>query len=230
MPAFPRRPRRPKTKRGVLGAGGSIYRPPLRGLGQGESTPASRRLATPHKGRKLRVRCSVPCRFSAHLELLQLGTRMTADQSPPRWQERVLVFIRGSFDCFSVCGTELSGSRQSGCSSYSVLAGRPQTSHGLRYCELKRKNRLPDCAVLIVAKLLVPSLEIPPLSIQLARSGLCCKFKPVKEAGQEMVRPPAEGVTVNAGVAGGADEIGLASRPRKSTLPVWVSRIRKMNG
>ena len=50
----------------------------------GQSTPASRRLATPHKGRKMRVRCSVPCRFSAHPELLQLGTRMTADQGPLR--------------------------------------------------------------------------------------------------------------------------------------------------
>ena len=78
--------------------------------------------------------------------------------------------------------------------------------------------------------LFVPSLETPVLAVQLAKSGLCRKVKPVKEAGQEIVRPPAEGVTVNAGVAGLPDGLGLVSRPRKSTLPVWVSRIRNRKG
>ena len=81
-----------------------------------------------------------------------------------------------------------------------------------------------------MTELFVPSLETPALAVQLVKSGLCRNIKPAKEEGQEIVRPPAEGVTVNAGVAGLADGIGLVSRPKKSTLPVWVSRIRNRNG
>ena len=79
-------------------------------------------------------------------------------------------------------------------------------------------------------KLFVPSLETPVLAVQLAKSVLCCKFKRVKEAGQEILRLPAEGVTVSVRVAGASEGLGLVSRPMKSTLPVWVSRMRKMNG
>ena len=114
--------------------------------------------------------------------------------------------------------------------SFSVPDGRPPTFHGWHYCELRWKNRLLDCEPVIVMNLFVPSLETLSLAVQLAKSGLCRKVKPVKEAGQEIVRPPAEGVTVNAGVAGLPDGLGLVSRPRKSTLPVWVSRIRNRNG
>jgi hypothetical protein len=72
----------------------------------------------------------------------------------------------------------------------------------------------------IVMNLFVPSLETLSLAVQLAKSELCRNVKPVKEAGQEIVRPPAEGMTVKAGVAGLPDGLGLVSRPRKSTLPV----------
>jgi hypothetical protein len=116
------------------------------------------------------------------------------------------------------------------CPSFSGLDGRPQRSTEGDYCEPRRKNRLLDCEAVIVTELFVPSLETPALAVQLVKSGLCRNIKPVKEAGQEIVRPPTEGVTVNAGVAGLADGIGLVSRPRKSTLPVWVSRIKKRNG
>ena len=78
--------------------------------------------------------------------------------------------------------------------------------------------------------LFVPSLETPVLAVQLAKSELCRKVKPAKAAGQEIVRPLGEGVRVNAGVAGLPDGLGLVSRPRKSTLPVRVSRIRNRNG
>ena len=83
---------------------------------------------------------------------------------------------------------------------------------------------------MIVMELFVPSLETPALAVQWVKSGLCRKAKPVKEAGQEIFRLPAEGVTVSVRVAPEADGLGLLSRPRKSTLPVWVSRIRKRKG
>ena len=101
---------------------------------------------------------------------------------------------------------------------------------GGHYCALSWKNRLPDREPVIVMDLFVPSLETPALGVQLAKSELCYKVKPVKEAGQERVRPPADGVSANAGVAELPDALGLASRPRKRTLPVCVSRIRNRNG
>lgn len=82
----------------------------------------------------------------------------------------------------------------------------------------------------MVTELFVPSLETPVLAVQWAKSGLCFKVKPVKEEGQEILRRPAEGVTVSVRVAGAADWLELASRPRKSTLPVRVSRIRNKKG
>ena len=83
----------------------------------------------------------------------------------------------------------------------------------------------------MVMELFVPSLEIlPPLRVQLAKSGLCCKVQ-LDEEGQEIVRPLPERVPVNWGIdAGVADGSGFASRPRKRTLPDWVSRMKKMNG
>ena len=114
--------------------------------------------------------------------------------------------------------------------TFSVPDGRPPTFHGWHHCELRWKKRLLDCEPVIVMDLFVPSLETLSLAVQLAKSGLCCNLRPVKEAGQEIFRPPGEGVTVNAGVAGMVDGLGLVSRPRKSTLPVWVSRMKKMNG
>ena len=68
--------------------------------------------------------------------------------------------------------------------------------------------------------LFVPSLETPAVAAQLVKSGLCRKVKPVKEAGQEIFKLPAKGVTVSVRVAGASDALGLVSRPRKSTLPV----------
>ncbi len=76
----------------------------------------------------------------------------------------------------------------------------------------------------------VPSLQTPVLASQLAKSELCRNVRPDKEEGHEIVWPPAEGVTVNVGVAGAAEGLGLVSRPTKSTLPVWMSRIRNKNG
>jgi hypothetical protein len=70
-----------------------------------------------------------------------------------------------------------------------------------RYFGLKRKNKLPDGGTALVMTLLVPSLVMPLIGVQLVKSGLCCNARPVKRAGQEILRPPTEGVTVNAGVA-----------------------------
>ena len=96
---------------------------------------------------------------------------------------------------------------------------------------LKRRNKLPDGGDVRVMKLFVPSLEVvPALRVQLARSVLCCNVH-FGEEGQEMVRVLPERVPVNRGMSAGvADGFGLESRPRKSTLPDWVSRMKKTNG
>jgi hypothetical protein len=95
----------------------------------------------------------------------------------------------------------------------------------------KRKNRLPDGGEVMVMELFVPSLEVlSPLRVQLAKSGLCCKVQ-IGEEGQEIVRVLPERVLVNWGISAGvADGFGLANRPRKRTLPDWVSRMKKING
>ena len=51
-------PRRPKTKSEVLGAREPINRPPLRGLGKGQSAPVSHCRMTFRMGSEMRVRCS----------------------------------------------------------------------------------------------------------------------------------------------------------------------------
>ena len=80
-------------------------------------------------------------------------------------------------------------------------------------------------------ELFVPSPEVLPLlPVQLAKSGLCCKVQLVDET-QEIVSVLPERVPVNWGISAGvADGFGFTSRPRKRTLPDWVSRMKKMNG
>ena len=93
----------------------------------------------------------------------------------------------------------------------------------------RRKNRFPDGEALRVMELLVPSWETPVTEAQCAKSWLCCKVSPAKAAGQESRRPPAEGTQARAGTMG-AVGLGFTSRPRKSRLPVCVSRMRNKNG
>ena len=83
-------------------------------------------------------------------------------------------------------------------------------------------------------KLLVPSLVIPAIGVQsvVVKSEFCCNVKPAMEIGQEIFRLLPECATANGGVGAGAgpDWIGFARRPKKRMLPVWVSRMKKMNG
>jgi len=84
-------------------------------------------------------------------------------------------------------------------------------------------------------KLFVPSLDTPLAGVQLVafKSGLCRKVKPVEGYGQEIFRLLPECVIANgeeAGAALAAAWPGSTSRPKKSKLPDWVSRMKKMNG
>jgi len=86
----------------------------------------------------------------------------------------------------------------------------------------------------MVKKLFVPSLETPPVGVQLVvvKSEFCCKVQPAEGYGQEILRLLPESAMANwgdgTGVAG--DWLGLARRPMKRMLPDWVSWMRKMNG
>ncbi len=77
---------------------------------------------------------------------------------------------------------------------------------------------MPADGVMVI-ELLVPSLEMPPTSVQfvMVKSEFWTKLQPLNKLGQEILNVLPDGFTVNAEI--GAELPGFARRPRKRMLP-----------